>query len=71
VGDLGYAPGSPDMLGDTQLVSCSRGSGSGSGAKSEDCLLIVAKISQRVGIRHGQTKAKKSWSCLGETSCIF
>ncbi len=45
VGDLGYALVSLDMLGDTQLVSCSRGSGSGSSAKSEDYLLIVAKIS--------------------------
>jgi hypothetical protein len=53
VGDLGYALVSPNMLKDTQLLSCSRGSGSGSSAKCEDCFLVVAKKSQRVGRRHG------------------
>ncbi len=53
VGDPSYAPISPDMLGDTQLVSCSRGSGSGSSAKFEDYLLVVVKKSQWATRRHG------------------
>jgi hypothetical protein len=46
VGDLGYAPISPNMIRDTQLVECSYGNESGYSAKSLDYLLVVAKKSQ-------------------------
>ncbi|CAM6014340.1 unnamed protein product [Sphagnum balticum] len=55
------------MLGDTQLVSCSRGSGSGSGAKSEDCILTVAKQRQR---RVGHVLVKLHASSEGEEDVV-
>lgn len=42
--DLGYAPIWLDMLGDTQLIDCSRGNDFS--AKSSNCLLAMAQKSQ-------------------------
>ncbi len=55
--DLGYAPIWLDMLGDTQLIDCSRGNDSS--AKSSNCLLVVAQKSQWARKTHDHTKAKK------------